>query len=361
MASTYPEQFQGIAVVNKDDWKHPKKINFKPKEFHPNDVDIKIECCGVCGSDIHCAASHWGDVPANQVVGHEIIGRIVKVGANCSTGLKVGDRVGVGAQSFSCLECDRCKEDNEPYCPKSVWTYSTPYDDGYISQGGYASHIRVHEHFVVPIPDAIPSHLAAPLMCGGITVFSPLLRNGCGPGKKVGIVGIGGIGHMGVILAKALGAEVYAFSRRNNKKEDALKLGADHYIATIEDEDWDTRLFNTFDLIVVCASSLSDVHLDKYTKVMRVGGRIISICAPSYDEHLVLRPFGLVGVTIGNSALGSIKEIKTLLDLVAKKNLKMWVETVPISEEGVHEVFERMEKGDVRYRFTLVDYEKQFK
>lgn len=361
MASTYPEQFQGIAIVNKNDWKHPKKISFKPKSFYPNDVDIKIECCGVCGSDIHCASSHRGDLPKNQVVGHEIIGHIVKVGSNCSSGLKVGDRVGVGAQSFSCLECDRCKENNEPYCLKSVWTYRAPYEDGYISQGGYASHIRVHEHFVVPIPDEIPSHLAAPLMCGGITVFSPLIRNGCGPGKKVGIVGIGGIGHMGVILAKALGAEVYAFSRRSNKKDDALKFGADHYIATLEDKDWSTRLFNTFDLIVVCASSLSDIYLDEYVKVMRVGGKIISISAPSYEERLVLKPLGLLGITFGNSALGSIKEIKTMLDLVAKKNLKVWVETIPISEEGVNEVFERMEKGDVRYRFTLVDYDKQFK
>lgn len=361
MATSHPEQFQGIAVVDREDWKHPKKITFKPKDFHPHDVDIEIECCGVCGSDIHRAASHWGPVEIGQVVGHEIIGRIVKLGSECSSGLKIGDRVGVGAQVFSCLECDRCKEGNEPYCPKFVSTYARKYADGYISQGGYASHVRLHEHFAVPIPEKIPSILAAPLMCGGITVFSPLLRNGCAPNKKVGIVGIGGIGHMGVIFAKAMGAEVYAFSRRNNKKEDALKLGADHYIATLEDKDWADKLTDTFDLIVVCASSLTDIHIDEYVKTMKIGSKIISIAAPSLEETLTLSPMGLKGITIGNSALGSVEEIKIMLDLVAKKNLKIWVETIPISEKGVNEAFERMDKGDVRYRFTLTDYDKEFK
>lgn len=361
MTTNYPEEFQGFGIVDKDDWLHPKKINFKPKEFTPNSVDIKIECCGVCGSDIHCAKSDWSELSHGQVVGHEIIGTVAKIGPDCNTGLKIGDRVGVGAQVFSCLDCDRCKNDNEPYCPKFVTTYSQPYEDGYISQGGYANYIRVHEHFAVPIPEEIPSELAAPLMCGGITVFSPLLRNGCGPGKKVGIVGIGGIGHMGVIFAKALGAEVWAFSRKNNKKEDALKLGADHYVATMEDEDWDKKLFDTFDLVVVCASSLTDIKIDRFVKVMKIGSSIISITAPSREEKLVLNPLGLLGVKIGNSGIGSVKEIKTMLDLVAKKNLKIWVETIPISEKGVNEAFERMESGDVRYRFTLVDYDKEFK
>lgn len=361
MVSTYPENFQGIAIVDKKDWKHPKKITYKPKDFHPHDVDIEIECCGVCGSDIHCAASHWGVVPDNQVVGHEIVGRVIKLGPQCDTGLKIGDRVGVGAQVFACLECDRCKENNENYCPRSVTTYAQAYEDGYIGQGGYASHVRVHEHFVIPIPEQIPSHLAAPLLCGGVTVFSPLLRNGCGPGKKVGIVGIGGIGHMGVIWAHAMGAEVYAFSRRHNKEADALKLGADHYIATVEDEGWEDKLYNTLDLVVVCSNSLSDIHFDSFVKIMRIGGRIISICIPDREETLSMKPFGLAGVTIGNSGIGSVKEIKTLLDMVAKKNLKIWVETVPISEDGVHEVLDRMDKGDVRYRFTLTDYDKEFK
>lgn len=354
------EKFHGIGIVDPNNWKHPKRVSFDPKPFGPYDLDIKIEACGVCGSDIHCAASHWGDVPKNQVVGHEIIGRIVTLGPKSHTGLKVGDRVGVGAQVYSCLDCDRCKSDNEPYCPRFVTTYSQAYQDGYISQGGYASHVRVHEHFVIPIPEEIPSHLAAPLLCGGITVFSPLLRNGCGPGKKVGIVGIGGIGHMGLIFAKAMGAEVYAISRSSAKKADAIELGADHFIATKEEPDWGSKYYDSLDLVVVCASSLTDVDFDVMPKIMKVGGRIVSIAAPSVDERLTLKPLGLLGVSISNSGIGSPKEIKILLDLVAKKGLKIWVETLSIGEEGVHEAFERMDKGDVRYRFTLVDYDKEF-
>ncbi|CAL9734178.1 NADP-dependent alcohol dehydrogenase 6 [Monosporozyma servazzii] len=357
---SYPEKFQGIAVLDHADYTHPKKVAFDPKPFHPSDIDIAIEACGVCGSDCHAANGGWGDKPKPLVVGHEVIGRVVKIGPNCTTGLKLGDRVGVGAQVLSCLECNRCKEDNEPYCPKFVTTYGQDYEDGYNSKGGYASHIRVHEHFVVPIPENIPSELAAPLLCGGLTVFSPLVRNGCGPGKKVGILGIGGIGHMGVIFAKALGAEVYAISRSSAKKEDAMKLGADHFIATKEEPTWAEDYFDTLDLVVICAGSLTDVDFTKLPKIMKVGGAIRSISIPEASQKLTLQPFGLVGVSIGNSALGSIKETKQLLKLVSEKDLKIWVETIPISEKGVQEAFERMDKGDVRYRFSLTDFDKEF-
>lgn len=354
------DTFKGIAVVDHKDWKNPKKVEFPAKPFYDNDVDIKIEACGVCGSDIHCAAGNWGQKQTPLVVGHEIIGKVVKVGPKCKTGLKIGDRVGVGAQVFSCLECERCKNDNEPYCARFVTTYSQPYEDGYVSQGGYANYVRVHEHFAVPIPENIPSEYAAPLLCGGLTVYSPLLRNGCGPGKKVSILGIGGIGHMGILFAKAMGAEVYAISRSNAKKEDSLKLGADHYIATKEEPDWGTKYFDTFDLIVVCASSLTDVDFDVMPKAMKVDGRIVSISVPEQDEVLTMKPFGLIGVSIANSILGSIAEMKQLLKLVSENNIKIWVETLPVGEAGVKEAFERMDKGDVRYRFTLVDYEKEF-
>ncbi|EDO16650.1 hypothetical protein Kpol_529p30 [Vanderwaltozyma polyspora DSM 70294] len=356
----YPEMFEGIGVTNPEDWKHPKKVTYEPKKFDDQDVDIKIEACGVCGSDIHCAASHWGPVVKNQVVGHEIVGRVVKVGPKCTTGIKIGDRVGVGAQVASCLECSRCQNDNEPYCPRFVTTYGQPYPDGYVSQGGYASHVRVHEHFAIPVPEELPLHLAAPLLCGGITVYSPLLRGGCGPGKKVGIVGIGGIGHMGILFAKAMGAEVYAFSRSHSKEKDAKELGADHYIATLEDKDWTEKYFDTLDLIVVCASSLTDVNFDELIKVMKVNTKILSISVPSIDETLTLKPFGLLGVTIGNSALGSRKEIEQLLKLVVDKDIKIWVEQLQVGEAGVAEAFERMDKGQVRYRFTLMGFDKEF-
>lgn len=357
---SYPENFQGIAVVDGQDWTDPKKVDFAPKHFDDHDIDIKIDACGVCGSDIHCASGNWGDVAKPLVVGHEIVGTVVKLGPNCSKGLKIGDRVGVGAQVWACLKCDRCKTDNESYCPHWVSTYARKYADGYTSQGGYANYVRVHEHFVVSIPENIPTELAAPLMCGGLTVFSPLLRNGCGPNKKVGILGIGGIGHMGVLLAKAMGAEVFAISRGSSKKEDAFKLGADHFIATKEEPDWTEKYYDTFDLIVICAGSLTDVDFTALPNVMTIGGRIVSISIPDQDQVLSMKPFGLSGVSIANSHLGSIKELNQLLKLVSEKNVKIWVETVPISEQGVHEVFTRMVKGDVRYRFTLTDYDKEF-
>ncbi|GMM57362.1 hypothetical protein DAKH74_039780 [Maudiozyma humilis] len=357
----YPEQFDGIGIVDQADWTNPKRVVYKPRPFGAQDIDIKIECCGVCGSDIHTAAGNWGDLPKPVVVGHEIIGTVVRKGAGCtSDDIKVGDRVGVGAQCFSCLKCHRCQNNNESYCAKCVTTYGQFFDDGYCSKGGYASHIRVQEHFVIPIPENIPSEYAGPLLCGGNTVFSPLLRNNVGPGKKVGILGIGGIGHMGLIFAKALGAEVYAISRSSAKKEDAFKLGADHFIATKEEPDWAEKYYDTLDLVVVCAGSLKDVDFEHLPHIMQVGGRIVSISVPEQSEQIVLKPFGLLGVSIENSHLGSIEEIKQLLKLVSEKNLRIWIEKYPINEANIHTIFERMLKGDVRYRFVLTDYEKEF-
>ncbi|GMM57376.1 hypothetical protein DAKH74_039920 [Maudiozyma humilis] len=356
----YPENFTGIAVVDNKDYTHPKKVDYAPKTFGDHDIDIKVECCGVCGSDHHFAKGAWGETPKPTVLGHEIIGEIVKVGPKCDKGLKVGDRVGVGAQAFSCLECQRCKDDNEQYCRQAVWTVSTPYADGYASKGGFGNYVRLHEHFAAKIPENLKSQEIAPLLCGGITVYSPLLRNGCGPGKKVGIVGIGGIGHMGIMIAKAMGAEVFAISRSSAKKADALKLGADHYIATKEEPDWAKTYDDTLDLVVVCAGSLTDIDFNALPTVMKVNGKIVSIAAPDASEKLTLSPIGLMGVSISNSAIGSMKEVDQLLKLASEKNIKPWIETVPMSEEGLGEVFARMDKGDVKYRFTMTDYDKVF-
>lgn len=356
---SYPDHFQGIAVEDHKNWTHPKTVVYPAKKFYPKDIDVEIEACGVCGSDVHCAKGNWGERQLPLVVGHEVIGKVVRIGEECTMGLKLGDRVGIGAQVYSCLECERCKNDNETYCPKFVTTYSQAYEDGYVSQGGYASHIRVHEHFVIPIPESLPSELAAPLMCGGVTVYSPLRRNGCGPGKKVGILGIGGIGHMGLLFAKAMGAEVYAISRSNAKKEDSLKLGADHYIAT-QEEGWEEKYFDTLDLVVLCGNSLSAIDFGKLPKILKVGAKVVSISIPDANEFLKIHALQLVGYSISQSALGSRAEIVELLDLVAKNNIKPWVETLPISEENVGVAFNRMEKGDVRFRFTLTDFDKQF-
>lgn len=357
---SYPEKFQGVAIMDHKEFNHPKKIEFEPKVFGDQDVDIKVECCGLCGSDHHFACGAWGEMPKPLVVGHEVIGKVVRVGPKCITGIKIGDRVGVGAQAYSCLNCTRCKSNNEQYCPKHVWTVSTPYEDGYISKGGFANYIRLHEHFAIPIPAALESKYAAPLLCGGVTVYTPLFRNNCGPGKNIGIIGIGGIGHMGIMLAKAMGANVTAISRSNAKKEDAVKLGADAFIATKEDEEWVEKYFDHFDLIVVCAGSLSDIDFDALPKVMKVEGKIVSIAAPDASQKIVLNPVGLLGVHISNSAVGSRKELIQVLEFAAQHNIKPWVETLPMTEAGVGEAMERIDKGDVKYRFTMVDYDETF-
>lgn len=211
------------------------------------------------------------------------MGRAVRVGKEVKNGVAVGDRVGVGAQSGSCLrgDCNECMHDNENHCMKSqTTTYDSKWPDGSKAQGGHAKYWRGHGHFVFPIPDAIPSEEAAPMLCGGITTYSPLKRNGCGPGMSVGIVGIGGLGHFGLLWAKALGADkVVAISRTSSKKPDALKLGADDFIATEEDVDWATKSAMSFDLIVSTVSS-PKMPLEGYLTLLAVGGHFIQVGAP---------------------------------------------------------------------------------
>ncbi len=192
------------AVKGQMQWKE-----FEPKKFEETDVDIQISHTGICGSDIHTLRSGWSPTNYPCCVGHEIVGKAVRVGKDVKRGIKVGDVVGVGAQSSSCHrpDCEECSEGFEQHCTRQTQTYNSKYPDGHKSYGGYANYSRVPGAFVFKIPDAIPRAEAAPMLCGGVTVYSPLVNNGCGPGKKVGIVGLGGLGHFGVLFAKALGAD----------------------------------------------------------------------------------------------------------------------------------------------------------
>ncbi|CDK27409.1 unnamed protein product [Kuraishia capsulata CBS 1993] len=356
----YPEEFAGYAVHDVKEWNHPKYTAYKPKTLDDYDVDIEIECCGVCGSDLLTAQGGWGDLKCAQVVGHEVIGHVVKTGPKASL-YKLGDRVGLGAQAFACLDCPRCKAGNEQYCAHSVTTYDGVYPDGYVSQGGYASHVRAHEHLIFPIPDEIKSSEAGPLMCGGLTVFSPLKRNGCKPGAKVGILGLGGLGHMAVMFAKALGADVTVFSRTNDKKEQALKLGADAFVATGK-EGWESELFDSFDILLNCAIGLSGLNLDAFLSILKVEARFVSVGLPSVDEKFNVSPhtFFSNGAHLSTSCLGSRAEALELLDLAVKHDIRPWVEEIPLTAEGVSEAMTRCWKGDVRYRFCLTDFHKAF-
>ncbi|KAH6843351.1 chaperonin 10-like protein [Chaetomium sp. MPI-CAGE-AT-0009] len=355
----YPDSFEGFAIPAADQYTQPRRIEFKPKPFGEYDIDVKITCCGVCGSDLHTATGGWGNKNWPIIPGHEIIGTAVKVGPKV-TSVKVGDRVGVGAQISACLDCAQCKEGNETYCKKQQDTYNSFYPDGTLAQGGYSSHIRAHEHFTFPIPDALASELAAPMLCAGLTAYSPLVRNGIGPGKKVGIVGIGGIGHFGILFSKALGAEVWAISRGTSKQADALAMGADGFLAT-STPDWNTPHSMTFDMLLCTASGDDGFDLSAYLSLLRVHGRFVSVGLPE-GEGWRVRPMALLanGCLIGAAHLGSRKETLDMLRLAAEKGIESWVETIPVGEKGVGEALDRLHKNDVRYRFTLVDYDKQF-
>ncbi|KAH3660444.1 hypothetical protein OGAPHI_007030 [Ogataea philodendri] len=367
-AVKYPEEFAGFAVLDTKDWNKPKYITFKPKKLDDHDIDIEIECCGLCGSDIMTAmgGEGWGEIKLPQIVGHEIIGKVVHVGPKV-THHKVGDRVGLGAQAFSCLSCRRCEDDNEQYCNKSVTTYDGTYADGYVSQGGYASHVRAHEHFCFPIPKEIKSSEAASLCCAGLTVFSPLKRYiptdlPKGETPKVAILGLGGLGHLAVQISAALGADTYVFSRTDSKKEHALKLGAKGFVATGTEKDWAEKYYDQFDLVLNCAISLSGVNLGGFLSILKVQGRFVSVGLPSAEEKYDVAPitFFSNGSSLCSSNLGSRKEMLELLDLCVKHDIRPWVEEVPISEEGCNKALTKAWEGDVRYRFVFTEFDKAF-
>jgi alcohol dehydrogenase (NADP+) len=254
-------------------------------------------------------------------VGHEAVGIAVKVGSKVKH-VKVGDRCGVGAQSFSCRkpDCEACSNGQEQYCLNKADTYNSKYPNGSKSYGGYSDYVRADGHFVIKIPDGLSSAEAAPMLCGGVTTWSPLVNNGAGPGKEVGIIGIGGLGHFGVLWAKALGCDkVVAISRSSAKKADAEKMGADHFIATEEDKDWAKNNARSLDLIV---STIADpkMPIQKYLRLLRINGQFIQVGAPE-DAVPGFNMFALIGkgLKIGGSALGHQKISMRCLSLLLRR------------------------------------------
>ena len=241
-----------------------------------------------------------------------------------------------------------------------VDTYGAPWPDGTVSQGGYSSHVRAHEYFTFKIPDSIETSLAAPMLCAGITVYSPLVRLGCGPGKKVAIVGIGGLGHFGVLFAAALGAEVYVISHTPNKKDDAYKLGAKEFICS-KDPDWHKPYQFTFDFILNCADATDKFDIPQYLSTMKVMGKFHNVGLPDRPlPQMKTTVFMPGGYYIGASHIGNRPEMIEMLNLAAKNKIKSWVTEIDVSEDGCKEAVEKLYSGDVRYRFTLVGYDKVF-
>lgn len=324
------------------------RTTIERRDVGPNDVLIAITHAGICHSDIHTVNGDWGPQPFPVVPGHEIVGTVTEVGPGVTTH-RVGDRVGVGCMVNSCGECANCRNGDEQYCLEGmVGTYAATDRDGTTTQGGYSTHVVVDAGYVLRVPDGIDSACAAPLLCAGITTFSPLRRWGAGPGKKVAVVGLGGLGHMAVKLAHAMDAEVTVLSQSLKKQEDGLRLGADAYFAT-SDPDTFAALAGRFDLIVNTVSAPIDVNA--YLSLLAVDGALVNVGAPA--EPLRLNVMSLIGGrrTFAGSMIGGIAETQEMLDFCAEHGIGADVEV--IAADQVNEAYERVLASDVRYRFVI--------
>ncbi|MHA7631600.1 NAD(P)-dependent alcohol dehydrogenase [Corallococcus sp. M7] len=318
------------------------------RELGPRDVLIEIKYCGICHSDIHTVRGEWGETTYPIVPGHEIAGIVTRVGAEVKKHA-VGDRVGVGCMVDSCGDCASCRKGEEQHCLRGmVGTYGATGRDGQLTQGGYSTHIVVTEDFVLKIPEGISLDAAAPLLCAGITTYSPLRRWGAVPGKKVAIVGLGGLGHMGVKFARAMGAEVTVLSQSLSKKEDGLRLGAHHYFATKDPETF-KKLAGTFDLIVNTVSAKIDV--DAYLSLLALDGALVNVGAPA--EPLSLNVFSLIMPrrVFTGSLIGGIPQTQEMLDFCAKHHIGADIDVIPASK--INDAYERVLASDVRYRFVI--------
>ncbi|MEV7970530.1 NAD(P)-dependent alcohol dehydrogenase [Sphaerisporangium sp. NPDC088356] len=318
------------------------------RDVGPHDVLIEIKYAGICHSDIHHVRGEWGPASYPVVPGHEIAGIVAEVGSEV-TKHAVGDRVGVGCMVDSCGECVNCRKGEEQYCLAGMTaTYGGIGEDGRLTHGGYSTHVVVTEDFVLNIPEGIELDAAAPLLCAGITTYSPLNHWGAGPGKKVAIVGLGGLGHMAVKLAHAMGSEVTVLSQSLKKQDDGLRLGADHYYATGDPTTFD-KLAGSFDLIVNTVSA--QIDLDAYLSLLTVDGAMVNVGAPA--EPLSLNVFSLIGGrrSFAGSLIGGIRETQEMLDFCAEHHLGAEIEVIPASK--INEAYERVLASDVRYRFVI--------
>ena len=325
-------------------------FSFERREPQDDDVLIDIKYCGICHSDIHQARSEWGGEVFPMVPGHEIAGVVKAVGSKV-TKFRVGDHVGVGCFVDSCRSCVSCERDLEQYCTTPgglVFTYNSKEHDGSPTYGGYSDKIVVKEDYVLRIPANIPLDAAAPLLCAGITLYSPLKHWGAGPGKSVAIVGLGGLGHMGVKIAHALGAEVTVLSQTLKKQEDGKRLGADHFHATSDPATFE-KLAGSFDLIVCTVSA--GIDWNQYINLLKIDGAFVIVGIP--DKEVPVGAFPLVTgrKTVAGSMIGGIAETQEMLDFCGQHGFGSDVEVIAMKD--VNEAYERVTRSDVRYRFVI--------
>jgi uncharacterized zinc-type alcohol dehydrogenase-like protein len=338
---------KGFAALNSTSPLAP--YNFERREAGPHDVLIQILYSGICHTDIHFVKNDWGMSVYPMVPGHEILGRVISVGTHVKK-FRAGDIAGVGCLVDSCRECSSCKEGLEQYCQGGfVLTYSSYEKDGKtITQGGYSDKIVVDERFVLKISEKLPLEKTAPLLCAGITTYSPLRHWKIGKGHRVAIIGLGGLGHMAVKFAASFGADVTILSTSPAKKEDAIRLGAHHFVLTTDDEQLKT-VAGHFDFIIDTLSAAHDYN--KYIALLKHSGTLICLGLPT--EPINVPSFNIVFTRkcIAGSLIGGLPETQEMLDYCAEHNISCDVEVIPIQK--VNEAYERMLKSDVKYRFVI--------
>jgi uncharacterized zinc-type alcohol dehydrogenase-like protein len=324
------------------------KTTITRRDVGPHDVAFDIMFAGICHSDIHTVRGEWGEPAYPVVPGHEIAGVVTEVGS-AVTKYKVGDRVGVGCFVDSCRECSSCRAGLEQYCKVGmIGTYNAVGRDGTPTYGGYSGAIVVDEHYVLRIPDAIPLDAAAPLLCAGITLYSPLRHWSTGPGKRVAVIGLGGLGHIGVKLGVAMGADVTVLSQSLKKIEDGLRLGASHYFASSDPETF-TTLAESFDLIVNTVSA--NLDMSSYLELLDVNGALVELGLPEHPMPVPAFPLAAARRSLSGSMIGGIAENQEMLDFCADHDVRPEIEV--IEPEYINEAYERVLASDVRYRFVI--------
>lgn len=329
-----------------------EKVTVERRELGPDDVLIDIKYAGICHSDIHTARNEWGGAQYPCVPGHEIAGIVAAVGSAVRK-YQVGDRVGVGCLVNSCGKCEPCLAGEEQYCvPGATWTYNSPVAEtvqpGGYTLGGYATQIVVDESFVLAIPEGIGLDVAAPLLCAGITLYSPLRHWNAGPGKKVAIIGMGGLGHVGVKIAAALGAEVTVLSQSLRKRDDGLRMGAHHYYAT-SDRDTFRQLRGQFDLIINTVSA--DLPIDHYLRLLALDGTLVILGLPENPMSVTGRHLAAYRRSLAGSMIGGIAQTQEMLDFCASHGIGAEIEV--ISADEIDSAYERVVASDVQYRFVI--------
>jgi uncharacterized zinc-type alcohol dehydrogenase-like protein len=336
------------AYAASDSTGHLTKTTITRRDPGPHDVAIDIKFAGICHSDIHTVKAEWGKPNYPVVPGHEIAGVVTAVGSDVSKH-KVGDHVGVGCMVNSCGHCSSCKAGLEQYCKNgATFTYNAIDKDGTPTQGGYSQAVVVNENFVLQIPDSLPLDAAAPLLCAGITLFSPLRHWKAGADTRLAIIGLGGLGHVGVKLGAAMGADVTVLSQSLKKMEDGLRLGAKHYYATSE-RDTFKKLRNNFDLILNTVSA--NLNLGDYLQLLDVDGTLVELGIPEHPMEVPAFPLALARRSLSGSNIGGIAETQEMLNFCAEHDVTPEIEVIDAAY--VNEAYERVLASDVRYRFVI--------